>query len=216
MFGRTLAILVATPLAAQVLVVDRAPVPGAISSQPVERDGGFFGDAFRVGGSGETWMLDAIRLWTPAAPPDSCPAELGDRIAKLTLLGALDNPPVPGQPACDCHALVPIASARLAPGGSRPLDAGARVTPEGRLWRIDFDPVRWSVPGGADVLFSLRASPRKDDACRAAESWSLAAGPADIGYRLHRLDKSGVPQGLAEAATARAIHIQVWAHRTRP
>jgi hypothetical protein len=207
----------AAPLVARVLVVDRAPASGANASQPVERVGGFLGDSFRVGAAGETWMLDAIRLWTPAAPPNSCPVELGDRIAKLTLLGALDNPPIPGQPACDCHALVPIASAALGAGGSRSLNPGVRLTLEDRLWRIDFDPVRWSVPGGVDALFSLRASPRKDDACRAAESWSLSAGPADIGYRLHLLDKSGVPQGLAEAARPpRAIHIQVWGHRTQP
>jgi hypothetical protein len=207
----------AAPLASQVLVVDRGAAPAVPISQIVERGQGFFGDAFRIGSAGETWMIDTIRLWAVPGSSARCPRELGDRIEKLTLLGALDNPPVPGQPACDCHALVAIAAAPLAAGGSRSLNSSVALSFEKDAWRIDFQEVRWSVPGGADVLFSLRASPRKVDGCRAAVGWKLSAAPAPAGYRLHLLDKAGVPVGLAdEAQPPRAIRIQVRAHRTQP
>jgi hypothetical protein len=205
------------PAFTQQLVVDRGPGGTPPDAQPVERSAGYFGDAFRIGAAGETWMIDSIRLW--ALPPDTvaCPKELGDAIAKLTLMGALDNPPVPGQPVCDCHALVPIAAATLAGGSSRSLNSSAALTLEKGVWRIDFRDMRWSVPGDTDVLFSLRATSRKEGACRAAAEWKLAAGPASAEYRLHLLDKAGVPEGLAGPQTnPRAIHIQVWAHRTRP
>jgi hypothetical protein len=204
------------PLAAQMLVVDRVP-RGSPEVQPVERARGFYGDAFRIGAAGETWMIDAIRLWAIPSDAAACPKELGDQIGKLTLLGALDNPPVPGQPVCDCHALIAIATVPLAAASSQSLNPAVRLSFEKGVWRIDFQEVRWSVPGDADVLFSLRASARKEDACRAAAEWRLAAGPAAEGYRLHLLDKAGVPEGLADAQKPpRAIHIQVWAHRTHP
>jgi hypothetical protein len=212
------ALLLASPVASQVLVVDRGIGGGAPAAQAVERGKGFYGDAFRIGAAGEVWMIDTVRLWAvPGERAGTCPRELGDRIAKLTLLGALDNPPVPGQPVCDCHALVAISTAALATGGSRSLNSDVRLSLDKGAWRLDFQQVRWSVPGDMDVLFSVRATARKQDACRADEEWKLAAGPAAGGYRLHLLDKAGVPEGLADSQQpARAIHIQVWAHRTHP
>jgi hypothetical protein len=210
-------LFVVAPLFAQVLVVNQPLAPGAPMAVPVEHSGGFSADAFRIGAAGETWMIDAVRLWALPGDGAACPKELGDRIGKLTLLGALDNPPVPGQPVCDCHALVAIATASIAPGASRSSNPSAAIALEKGVWRIDFRDVRWSVPGDTDVLFSLRASARRDDACRAAAEWKLAAASAQDGYRLHLLDKAGVPEGLAEAGhPPRRIAIQVWARRTSP
>jgi hypothetical protein len=206
-----------TPLAAQILVVDRPILAQSAVGQPVERAAGFYGDAFRVGAAGETWMIDTIRLWGIASGNAACPKELGDQIEKLTLLGALDNPAAPGQPVCDCHALVAIATAPLSRAGSSSSNPAASLTFENGTWRIDFRDVRWSVPGDADVLFSLRASARKPDRCQAAADWKLASGPAAEGYRLRALDKAGVPEGLADPRQPpRSLGIQVWAHRTHP
>jgi len=210
------ALLMALPISSQVLVVDRG-LRGVPVGQTVERGKGFYGDAFRIGAAGEVWTIDSVRLWALPGDAAACPRELGDRIAKLTLLGALDNPPVPGQPVCDCHALVAIAAASLGAGGSRSLNPDVRLSPDKGAWRLDFQEVRWSVPGDMDVLFSVRATPRKQDACGAAAEWKLAAGAAAEGHRLHLLKPAGVPEGLAdEQQPPRAIHIQVWAHRTNP
>src|SRR5215475_7095253 len=86
-------VLLAASLAGQTLVVDRSIIgkPGGVR---VERAQGFSGDSFQVGAAGETWMIDRIRLWGIPSDAPSCPLELGDSIEKLSLMGALDNPPV--------------------------------------------------------------------------------------------------------------------------
>jgi hypothetical protein len=172
-------------LAAQTLVVNRVPADRSPIPQPVERGAkGSYADAFRIGAAREVWMIDAIRVW---ALPNS-------HVQKVTLFGALDNPPVPGVPVCDCHALVPISSDGL-------------LTPENGLWRFDFRNVRWSVPGNLDVLFTVRSTPAEPD-------WDLAAFPS-AKSRLHLLNEKGVPIGLEPLRRQPvSIPIQVWAHRT--
>ena len=177
---------------------------------------GAYADAFQIGAKGEVWMIDAVRVWAiPAASP-ACPRELGDQVEKLTLFGALDNPPVPGVPVCDCHALVALATVPLSPGNSVSGNAKVRLTPEKGAWRLDFQDVRWSVPGGSDVLFSVRATARRQDACPAVAGWSLASTPAAATYRLHLLNEKGVPIGPEPAPKhPRTVNIQVWARRTQ-
>jgi len=94
-----LAIAICTPLAAQSPVIDRALSPArAPIPQPVEVDGkGFLGDSFRIGEPGETWRIDALRVWTVPDASPACASKPGDQLEKLTLYGALYNPPVPGQ-----------------------------------------------------------------------------------------------------------------------
>lgn len=181
-----LAVGLLSSLAAQTLVVDRPPRGNPPIPQPVARDSkGFYADSFRIGAPGEVWMIDAIRLWAMPNP----------QVKSVTLFGALDNPPVPGQPVCDCHALVAISSVGL-------------LTPENGIWRFDFRDVRWSVPGSLDVLFNLRSTPPAAD-------WSLAAFHAASAHRLHLLNEKGVPIGLEPVRRQpRSIPIQVWAHRT--
>lgn len=200
-------------MTAQDPAIDRKPgIP--VAGQVIERaTGGFFGDFFRLGKAGEVWMIDTIRLWFQPARGPACGKELGDSIEKIALLGALDNPPVPGQPACDCHALVTLATVALDRGSSQPRHPGAKLTLEDGVWRIEFSQVRWSVPAAADVLFTLRATPRAKSACEVEKGWSLATAPppAPAPYRLHLMDKKGVPAGLAEEDSRHSIAIQVWA-----
>jgi hypothetical protein len=237
------ALTFACNLAAQVLVVDRGLPPGKPASQSIELAGelagkpagkGFLGDTFRVGAAGEIWMIDTIRVWAapkPAAagclnlPDVNLPdVNLGDSLEKITLLGALENQPVPGQPECDCHALVAVATATLRKSGSASANRDVEITAANGLWQIDFRNVRWSMPGGQEVLFSVRATDRlkadrpKADrpkaACPLAAGWSLAAAPARAGYRLRRFTPTGVPEGFEVAAAEPVrISVQVWAHR---
>ena len=131
-------------------------------------------------------------------------------------VGAPGNPPVPGQPVCDCHALVALATVPLSAGNSASGNASVQVTPDKGAWRLDFHDVRWSVPGGMDVLFSVRATARRRDACPVVAGWSLAAAPGAADYRLHLLNEKGVPIGLEPAPKRpRTVDIQVWARRTQ-
>lgn len=205
----------AAPAAAQTLVVDRRPAGSPAIAQVIERGAkGAYADAFRIGAAGEVWMIDEVRVW--AMPAAACSRELGDHLEKITLYGALDNPPVPGQPVCDCHALVALATVPLARGTSAPGNANVQLTPDKGLLRMDFHNVRWSVPGGMDVLFSVRATARGEDSCGAAAGWSLAAEAAPKAYRLHLLNEKGVPIGLEPVRKrARTVDIQVWARKTQ-
>jgi len=99
-------------------------------------------------------------------------------------------------------------------GGSRSVNRAVTVTPLAGLWQIDFRDVHWSVPGGVDVLFTVRAADRASQSCPAGKMWSLAASPAGPEYRLRLFDKDRVPAGFAEpASAAKQIRIQVWAHK---
>ncbi len=208
------ALLAAVPGSAQSLVFDR-PLTGKPHPQRIERPGkGAFAEAFRIGSTGEVWMMDALRVWAMPATGAACGKELGDSIEKITILGALDNPPVPGQPVCDCHALVPIATIPLKAGSSASQIPSATLTQEDGVWRIDVREARWSVPGGTDVLFTVRVTPRGNESCHADTRWSLAASPAPDDYRLHLLNEKGVPVGLADPAP-RFINIQVWGRPNR-
>lgn len=191
--------------------IDRA-VAEPLSAVRIERGSeGSFADSFQLGRSGDVWMIDAIRVWAIPASGASCGTELGDSIEKITLLGAMDNPPVPGQPVCDCHALVALATAPLRKGSSATTNPNVAVTRKGGIWQLDFKNVRWSVPGGGDILFTARVTPRAGSVCHAATDWSLAGAPAS-GHRLHLLNEKGVPVGLAEpAAKPLQIGVQVWA-----
>ena len=226
-------------LAAQVLVADRGLPAGKPVSQPIELAGelagkGFLGDSFRVGAAGEIWMIDTIRLWAALQSSASCSRNLGDlnpgdvkpgdvkpgdlnlgdALEKITLLGALENQPVPGEPECDCHALVAVVTAALQKTSPASANREVEITAGKGVWQIDFRNVRWSMPGGHEVLFSMRATDRPETACPLAATWSLAAAPATSGYRLRRFNQKGVPEGFAEAAAEPVrISVRVWAHR---
>jgi len=207
-------VLFAGDLAGQTLVVDR-PVAAGATAQAIElADGGFLGDAFQLGVDREVWVIDSIRVWVARYTGAGCPAKLGDQIAKITLYGALENLPAPGEPDCKCHALVPVRSVGMQPGTNSSVESGVKIAPSGAFWQIDFDEVRWSLPGDAKVLFAVRAAPRVAAACTVAKAWSLSASPAGEGYRLHRFDRDLVPEGPAAPDTApKRLNIQVRAHR---
>ena len=205
---------IAGSLAAQTLVVDRRRPPNQTPvARQVERDGkGFVGDSFKVGNTGEIWILDTIRVWALPSPSRECPKQPGDQLEKITLLGALDNPPVPGQPICACHALITIGSGSFAPGSATPASPAVKFAEDGGLWRIDFENLRWSLPGGLDVLFAVRASGRPDTACAAGRTWALSSSAAAGEYRLFTFDKDALEDGFLESTNW--INVQVWAHRS--
>jgi hypothetical protein len=207
------ALLCAAPMAAQILVVDR-PLHGAPQPLRIERAGGAFADSFRFGATGEVWMIEKMRLWAMPLTGTACGGELGDAIEKVTLFGALDNPPVPGQPVCDCHALVALAAAEFPKGSSASANPNFVVTKKNGVWQLDVADVRWSLPAASDAVFTVRVTPRVGSACRAGRQWSLAAS-SEPEHQLHLLNEKGVPIGLEEAGkNPRSLRIQVWARRS--
>jgi hypothetical protein len=99
-------------------------------------------------------------------------------------------------------------------GDSFRVGAGGKTTSTGGLWQIDFQNVRWPVPGGMDVLFSVRGFARPKASCGVSRAWSLSASAASSGYRLRGFDKDAVPEGFAESTDRPlSINVQVWADR---
>jgi hypothetical protein len=202
-------------LQAQEPVVDRSLAGGEKPvSLEIERDAkSFLGDSFKVGATGEAWIIDTIRVWALPNSQPGCPSSPGDRLAGITLLGALDNPPVPGVPTCDCHALVTIASAPLIAGTASSSNANVKLAVGDHIWQIDFRNLHWSLPGGTDVLFAVRATDRNQASCSAAAHWSLSAS-TQAGHRLKAFDTGANPLDTAGGATpALVINMRVWAHR---
>jgi hypothetical protein len=174
---------------------------------------GFLGDSFRIGATGETWIIDSMRVWAVPSSLPGCPTVAGDRFATITLLGALDNPPVPGVPTCACHALVTLASAPLIAGSGSSSNPDVKLAVGDHIWQIDFKNLRWSLPGNTDVLFAVRATDRNHAACSAAAHWSLSAS-TEAGHRLKAFDTGAEPLGLAEPTDPPLlINVRVWAHR---
>jgi hypothetical protein len=209
------ALIFASSLGSQTLVADRGLGAGEPILRQVEMGSrGYLGDSFTVGQPGAIWMIDTIRLWAAPAKASSCTRNLGDALEKITLMGALENRPVPGVAECDCHALIPISTATLRAGSSAATSPDVEITPAGGLWQIEFRNVHWSMPGGNDVLFSLRATDRPGTVCSLANSWALAAAPGGVPAPLRRFNTNGVPDGFVEiGAQPVRVSVQVWAHR---
>lgn len=205
-------------LGAQTLLVDRGRPAAGAAPLMVERGAGrgFLGDSFQVGAKGDVWVLDTVRVWAAAPAAASCPQTPGDLVEKIVLLGALDNPPVPGQPACACHALIKIAAAEFSPGAAAPADANEKLAVDGGLWRLDFGNLRWSVPGGMDILYAVRPTARAGApaGCDAARGWSVSASAASANWRLFTFDKDALEDGFSAPDPPRWLNLQVWGHRS--
>jgi len=204
------ALLCTSPSMAQMLLIDRA---APVASERVGRvkGPGYVADHFRLGASGEIWVIDTIRVW------DRSPGKLGDAFESLTLFGGIEAvPPPPGAPPeaeCDCHNLMTIKSARFQPGSSAgaPADITGSNLDSG-LRQVDFQNLHWSVPGGLDVQFGVMGIPRHGNL-----PWRYQAAVMQDQHQLKLFDDKGKLEGpLTEGVPADGrlgVSLQVWAHR---
>jgi hypothetical protein len=158
------------------LVVDRG-LPQANLNAPAGQyrsnirwslyDTGFLGDDFTVGASGESWVIDTIRVWTVPGANKKDPEYLGDYYQDVRLyFGDTES------------GLTPILSGQLKPGSSEASNANiliANASQSGRdyedfgtnmrVWQIDFTQLNLAVQGGEKYRFGAwglgRAKPRK-------------------------------------------------------
>lgn len=141
-------------------------------------------------------MIDRVRIW--AARDASYSA--------VTLFGGLLDSTLGKQAKspndCDCHGIIrPIKTVNV----DRKPAADSKLAP------IDFDDVRWSVPGGSDVQFGVKGltGPGNAGPPKAVLN-ATVAGERD---HLRVFDGEGKFQSLFASATApQRIAIQVWAH----
>ena len=201
--------LICCALPAQMLVVDRGISKGTDAGLRVGRikGAGFVADHFRMGASGEIWIIDTIRVW---GRPDGS-AKLGDLFENVTLFGGIEAGPLsPGQPDCDCHNLMTIKSARLHPGADQPESGEVMVSAAAGMRQIDFRSVSWSVPGGVDIQFGVMGVARGGK-----HTWyNQAAGMAEM-HPLKIFDDKGKLEGPYAAEESKVgLNVQVWGHKS--
>ncbi|HUI77442.1 MAG TPA: hypothetical protein VLY24_05985 [Bryobacteraceae bacterium] len=207
----------------QALLVDRSLSAG----QGMVRLGvpqGFLGDHFALGARGEVWVVDRLAVWAVADPNREAAERFGDLFGSVKLFGGIEaDLPAPGQPAqpdCACHNLVVLKSGTLQPGMDAADTAEIQISAAAPgTWRVEFNDVRWSAPGGVPLQFGILATGRAAGHGQPRPVWfnSAAANPASHDLRL--FDENGkllgryAPDG-GPLDPAIGFHVQVWGHRS--
>jgi hypothetical protein len=199
------------PMPSDILVVDHGISPEKqAGGVPVGRakGAGFVGDHFKIGGIGEVWIIDTIRTWAKSSAGQTT---LGDAFESVTLFGGIEAmPPTPGQPPepeCDCHNLMTIQVARLAPGPDQP---GTVAAPGTR--QIDFRNLHWSAPGGVNLQFGVMGLGRANN-----QAWYNHGVRMDEPHSLKLFDEHGKFDGPYTGEEAEmGLNVQVWAHKSAP
>lgn len=203
-------------LPAQMLILDRGPAAGSSTSLGLPKQSeGFLADDFQVGTATEDWVIDHIRLWAVPDPRATNPRDLGDLVKKISLYGGIapDPPPPDQKPGadCDCHNLPALEVAALEPGSDSTDNPNVKVSSDQGsgtplIWQIDFENLKWSVPGGTGIQFGVLADPYPN------YGWFYLASPAAAGPHLRVFSNVGKFQGPFHSAEGPRINIQVWGH----
>jgi hypothetical protein len=200
----------------RILIFDRTPYSESVQSLGLtQQTDAFIADDFVVGAAKEDWVIDRIRLWAVADPKAPSPRALGDLVKKISLLGGIaPDLPKPSQPPsadCDCHNLPVLKSTSIEPGsntaGNRDVEIARGPQIHGSpTWQIDFNDLRWSVPGGIRIQFGIFAEP--NSGC----VWYNLATPSDPAERLRVFSSTGKFERAFTSPSPARINVQVWVH----
>ncbi len=218
---RSLWVLLAVPaltfgLSAQLLIAHRPRSSGANQYLGLPKGTeGFLADDFQVGVAGEDWVIDHIRLWAVPDPKLITAHAPGELFAKITLFGGIaPEPPTPNEVHCDCHNLPALRTAFFERGGASfntPHDSLtlARQADGADIWQIDFEDLKWSVPGAKAIQFGVIAEPRS---AGKVPSLYWVASAAEGGQHLRVFTSDGKFQKPFGDKDVSRINIQVWGH----
>lgn len=198
------------------LILDRAPSSESVQSLGLtQQTDAFIADDFVVGAAKEDWVIDRIRLWAVADPKAPSPRALGDLVKKISLLGGIaPDLPKPSQPPsadCDCHNLPVLKSTSIEPGSNTASNRDVEIAsgPQihgSRTWQIDFNDLRWSVPGGMRIQFGVFAEPNS------GYTWYNLATPSDPAEQLRVFSSTGKFERALMPPSPVRINVQVWGH----
>jgi len=203
--------------------VDRSWPPGQ-NAVKLGVPQGFLGDHFVLGARGEVWIADRLAVWAVVEPNRQADRRLGDLYESVKLLGGIEAElPAPGQPAppdCACHNLAVLKSAALRTGKDAAETDDVRIFAAAPgVWRIEFQDVRWSVPGGVPIQFGVLWTERPGTRTQQRSAWFNSAGAGADKHDLRRFDENGRLLGRYEPESGRldpaiGFHVQVWGHRS--
>ena len=180
----------------------------------------FVGDRVVVGASGETWIVDSIRTWAVVRGGKGGATPLGTLYQKVVLFGGIETPlPVPGQPQCDCHDVMPIKTIPLHPGSDGFEGGDLKVDWRGpELLELQFRRLQWSAPGGVPLQFGVMVEERSGGRVPKAD-WHSAGAVLDGAHMLRVFSPEGkllgpyVPNGGTPLPPDIGIPVQVWGRR---
>jgi hypothetical protein len=214
--------LSASDLLASKLILDRGPSSESnLSAGLAKQTEGFLADDFQVGAAPEVWVIDHIRLWAVPDPKATSHHSLGDLFNKISLYGGIaPDPPVldpKAHPECDCHNLPAVKTSALKLGSDSTDDPDVVVSSSRQhdgsdIWQIDFENLRWSVPGATSIQFGVLAEGRQVRDSDSSYSWYYAASPAADGQHLRVFSSAGKLQRPFHEGGAASVNIQVWGH----
>lgn len=83
-----------------------------------------------------------------------------------------------------------------------------------RIWQIDFQNLRWSVPGGSDIQFGIQAVPRVTAGARQNVSWSEHGSAITGEHSLRVFDRRSLPKSFyaPQAQASAGFNVQAWGH----
>lgn len=204
-------------ICAQALLVDRASGVGTVW---VGVPNGFIGDHFSVGSAGDVWVIDVLSVWVKNEDPA---ARLGDIYESVKLLGGIEAQlPAAGEPAqpdCACHNLAVLKSGLLRSHTNAAGTADVRVSAAAPgIWRIDFDDLKWSIPGGVPIQFGVLGTGRSGGGRHA---WFNSAAADMSPHDLRLFDDDGRLLGRYDSESAPrdggvGFNIQVRGHKSVP
>jgi len=204
------------------LILDRGPFPGAKLSAGLTREtNAFLADDFQVGKQPEVWVIHHIRLWAIPDPNTTSVPGPGDLFKTVELYGGLasDVPPLGQKPNgdCDCHNLSSLKKAFLEPGSATTDNPDVVVTSSSQhdgpeTWQLDFQNLKWSVPGGKSIQFGILAEGRQNHAAASRFGWHYLASPGTGGDHLRIFSREGKLQRSFQEGGSARVNIQVWGH----
>jgi hypothetical protein len=198
-------------LCAQTLIFDRGL--SANADAPIgwtEDTQHFVGDDFIVGATGEIWIIDRIRTWVIVDVKEGI--LLGDLFEKITLWGGLAGDSISDNKGaeCACHDTVPLKTGKLSGKASDSPDIQFSQAQDQNHWQIDFNNLRWSVPGGAKLQFGINATGRPSSTKGSFNKWFNCASATPKQHSLRVFSQSGKLESFLENSAT--LKIQVWGH----
>ncbi len=214
-------LMLAVVATCQELLVDRGPFHSDSAKDTKfialhDKEHAYFTDTFRVGKAGEVWFIDRLRVWGSVDPPPQDSA-FGNAFETFALFGGLAPPdPAKAGGECACHGPTRLKAVTFDPSGRQVSGADVVITKLSTLWQADFDNLRWSVPGGADLQVGVEAIGRAIPGGKSKFVWSSYAADTEPRRALAVYSEEGSALEPDKDGPAGRVYLQVWGHLSTP
>ena len=180
-------------------------------------------------------MIDRLRTWA-VLPGAGHSQKLGDLFEKITLFGGIAGDPIVDDKTrdaeCECHGLTALQATILVAGNPFSQSPNIVLSPvtygngssyqeSGKLyslWQIEFQNLRWHVPGGVAIAFAIEGVGRSTTGGKTPYLWFNHASAIKDTHRLTLYDHRRLPKSYFDNAGQNSdksvgINVQVWGQK---